>query len=268
MEERTFILGLGSQKSGTSWLFDYLASSGTVATHFIKEYHVWDAIHVPGVSRLLVTKEESELNSESRVRFFLQQSPENYFIYFSYMMNQQGKKVTCDITPLYSGLNRGVLRMIKEGFERRGVSTRAVFLMRDPVERCWSAARMDSRIEFGHTRISEEDVLARALSKLTGLRTRYDITVGEMEAVFEPSSMFFGLYEEMFDSENLSKLSEFCLVPTRQSQAEKKVNVSEVATPISDAAYAKIASHYRGVYEFAAKRFPRTTELWKGYRYL
>lgn len=266
--QKTFILGLGAQKTGTSWLYNYLASSGTVATHVIKEYHVWDALCIPGLGGLVVKEEDSETNFESRIRFFLQQSPENYFSYFAYMMHQQGKLATCDITPLYSGLDRKVLTLIREGFAQRGIATKAVFLMRDPVERCWSSARMDSRNKAGHTAVNDDEVLEHAMSRLSGLRTRYDTTVTETEAALAPSQVHFGIYEEMFEPANIAKLSVFCRVSTRQGYSTRKSNVSEVTTPISEFVYRRIAAHYREVYDFAARRFPQTTELWPGFRYL
>jgi hypothetical protein len=50
--------------------------------------------------------------------------------------------VTGDITPDYAGLNRNILEAIREKFSREGVNVKALILMRDPVERCFSAVRM------------------------------------------------------------------------------------------------------------------------------
>lgn len=266
--ERSFILGLGAQKCGTSWLFDYLAASGVVATQKIKEYHIWDALCIPGLDGLVVKPQDSEKSFENRVRFFMQQSPENYFTYFAYMMNEQAKQIACDITPLYSGLKRDVLQTIKWGFAARGIDTRAVFLMRDPVERCWSAARMDSRDDVGHTRVDEDEVVRRSMSRLAELRTRYDHSVAEIEAALAPHETYLGIYEEMFEPERLQQLSTFCHVPVRPAHSARKVNATEVAMPISGAACRAIAAHYRDVYEFAAKRFPQTERLWRGFHYL
>jgi hypothetical protein len=266
--QRTFLLGLGAQKAGTTWLHDYLATSGLVATDGIKEYHVWDALRIPEMAHMVVSRAECERSSENRVRFFLQQSPDNYFGYFDDLMRQQGKGITCDITPLYSGLDRGVLGMIHEGFSRLGVATKAVFLMRDPIERCWSSARMESRNAHGHTRVDDEGVLLWAKTRLSELRGRYDVTVGEIEAVLPGRDVHLGIYEEMFTPDRLAALSAFCCVPFTPAHMEKKFNVSEKAAPLGDAVCEGIARHYRDVYRFAAVRFPQTIELWRGFRYL
>lgn len=127
---------------------------------------------------------------------------------------------------------------------------------------------MDSRIKIGHTRVDEADVISHSLSASSELRTRYDVTVREAEAVFQPGDIHFGIYEDMFDPEPLARLSAFCGVSFRPSHRERMLNVSEVATPIGDAARERIARHYRHIYDFAAKRFPQTIQLWSGYRYL
>ena len=41
---KTFLLGVGCQKGGTTWLYDYLATSPQFKHGHRKEYHVFDAI--------------------------------------------------------------------------------------------------------------------------------------------------------------------------------------------------------------------------------
>ena len=217
---------------------------------------------------MLVTQQQAELNSVNKLRFVLQKSPENYFNYFIYMMAQQAKPMTCDITPTYAGLNRAVLRTIADGFLERGVATKAVFLMRDPVERCWSAARQKHKIHTGEATIAEEEVLAHARLPGAVMRTRYDMTVTEMESAFDPSMMYVGLYEEMFEAENVRKMSKFCGVEARPSLVQEKINATPIVDRLSDSAQKQIATQYREVYDFAAKRFPQVLDLWKGFNYL
>ena len=267
--ENIFILGVGAQKAGTTWLFDYLASSGLVATNNIKEYHIWDAlVNVPSTRNRRITKEQSERDFGLKIRYFLQQSPENYFNYFAYILAKQSRRVTCDITPSYAALKRTTLSMIREGFDKRGIVTRTVFLMRDPIERCWSSARMKSINYTGKADLTDDQVLAHALKDESEVRTRYDVTIAELEAVFDPRNIYVGLYEEMFDLPQLSSLSEFCHVPVRPELAERKLNLSPKVKPLADDTMKKIADRYRPVYEYVARRYPQARDLWKGYGYL
>ena len=42
--QKTFVLGVGAQKAGTSWLHHQLASRADTDFGFLKEYHVFDVI--------------------------------------------------------------------------------------------------------------------------------------------------------------------------------------------------------------------------------
>jgi len=268
IDMKTFFLGLGAQKAGTTWLAKYLHTSGKVATNVVKEYHVWDALHLAEHRHMRVTEKESGLNALNKLRFVLQKSPENYFNYFIYMMTQQAKPMTCDITPTYAGLNRTILQSISAGFLERGVSTKAIFLMRDPIERCWSAARQKHQTHSGQATITDDEVLAHARLPGAVMRTRYDMTIAEMEAAFEPSMMYVGIYEDMFEAENLRRISEFCGVAARPSLVNEKINATPVIENLSPSTEKQIATQYREVYAFVARRYPRATELWKGFKYL
>ncbi len=269
MKERTFLLGVGAQKAGTSWLFDYLAASGQVAINSIKEYHIWDALdRLPTSRRKIISLEQANRNFGLKIRYFLQQSPDNYFNYFAYLMDKQSKTMTCDITPAYAALKESTLQTIQLGFDKRGIDTKVVFLIRDPVERCWSSARMKSRHYTGNTYVSDAQVLEHALSEESALRTRYDVTLNRLESVFAPSRIYAGLYEEMFEQQQLSALSGFCRIPIMPDLVKNEVNISPKVKDLSEDTQMRIARQYRVVYDFVATRFPSAKKLWKGYAYL
>lgn len=265
---KVFLLGVGAQKGGTTWLANYLATSQGVASNGIKEYHVWDALHLPLCRKRLVSAEDSRRDFRSAVTHALQQAPAKYFDYFDEMLKAKGAHTTFDITPSYCGLGRDVYGTIIAGFAAKDIATRAIFLMRDPVERCWSSARNTGRRKGGNTDVSEEQFIAHAQSAEAGMRTRYADTVRELEASFPASDLFFGLHEDMFEAENVLALSAFCGVTPRPALAEERIFSSPKTRPLAEDAMRKVALHYRDVYDFAAARFPRVTALWGGYRYL
>lgn len=49
MNTKTFVLGLGHQKCGTTWLYHYLSQSRRFKGGIKKEYHIWDALDVPSM---------------------------------------------------------------------------------------------------------------------------------------------------------------------------------------------------------------------------
>ncbi|WP_395660452.1 hypothetical protein [Aestuariivirga sp.] len=47
MTARTFILGVGAQKAGTTWLFHRLAGAPNASMGLVKEYNIWNALTLP-----------------------------------------------------------------------------------------------------------------------------------------------------------------------------------------------------------------------------
>ncbi len=269
VSDKTFILGVGAQKAGTTWLSTYLSSSGQAATfERVKEYHVWDALYIPLCKNRLVAEKDRFSRADWSIRYHLQQSPENYFDFFNSLMTAQSKVLTYDISPSYAGLSRDVFEVIQRGFTDRGVFTKCIFLMRDPVERCWSSARKGSLRRSGSVDVSEEQVLTLAATAEFAMRTRYDITMAELEAAFEPGRLYCDLYEQIFMLKEVDRLSAFCKVEARPTLLAKSIFASEKKQQLSDQAFGQIATLYRPVYDYVAKKFPSATDLWPGYRYL
>jgi hypothetical protein len=264
--QRTFILGVGAQKAGTTWLHEYLVSAPGVASGKIKEYHVWDALYVPSCRSYLVRgRPEEEM---LQLRALMQREHRAYFAFFDKLMQHKGKSVSLDITPSYAGLGPDILRKIQDGFAELNIRTKAVFLLRDPVERCWSAARMLHRMKFGNTSIAPEQVATCAADAGFEMRTRYDITLESLAAAFRPENLHVGIYEEMFGPERLREVSSFCGVPFRPELTEKTVHTSEKKTELGEETYAAIARRYRIVYDTVADAYPRVKQLWPGFAYL
>lgn len=264
---RTFSLGVGAQKSGTGWLYRYLLTFPNVAATPIKEYHVWDALYIE-CCRQFLRQPGNLLTPIDKLRSALQHPPGLYFNHFIGLLEASARELVCDITPSYAGLQRGVLNHIRRKFEDADILTKAVFLMRDPTERCWSASRMGSRNAAGHTQVLSECVLADPMTDAFEMRTRYHLTIQELEAAFAPPNLFLGLYEQLNNIAQLRSLSSFCHVGLRPHLLDSKVNVSPKAQPLDEGVAREIAQHYRAVYEFVAKRMSAAEQLWGGYKYL
>ena len=54
--KKNFILGVGCQKGGTTWLHQQLNKSKNTDMGFLKEYHVFDALYVPECQGFLSDK--------------------------------------------------------------------------------------------------------------------------------------------------------------------------------------------------------------------
>lgn len=249
-EGKVFLLGVGAQKAGTTWLYHYLRTAPGAFLGDTKEWHHWDALHLPESKHFDLRERRADYLPEAldllrkatgrkRKHFFLsrdfQRNPERYFDYFAAQLDQPGVQLTGDLTPAYAGLPSHVLAQIRDGFAARGIAVKVIFLMRDPVSRCLSAARMYRRlgrsIEGYDARLPESMALDAFLaSPDTALRTRYDRTDRRLRAVFSDAMVYVGLYETMFREDELRRLGDFCNVPFRPGVREVPVQCVRIGS--------------------------------------
>lgn len=162
---KTFILGVGAQKCGTTWPYDQLKGNKMVNMGFRKEYHILDSIENSKqhnrfreryIQNALDLHEKVRLgkNLSNKIRGYAKHSlmlsfidnVENYFNYFDYLyLKDDQTQIVEDITPNYAKLKPKTFQLLKNGLEKRGFSIKVFFLMRDPVESLWFSARMRKR---------------------------------------------------------------------------------------------------------------------------
>ncbi len=278
--QKTFLLGLGAQKCGTTWLFHYLSSHANVNMGFLKEYHVFDKVHFN--DRLAVEKlfwllrigfgffRESDEEKMRRNDFRI--NTNSYFSYFNSLFEENREIVlTGDITPSYAGLSREELEYIKINLEKLGFKVKVVFLMRDPVDRCISAVRMKLR-NSSRTRawsaVDENLMLSRKYKSYDfEFRTRYDKTIKNIDSIFSANDVFYGFYEEMFCRENIKNLCSFLDISFVEPDFSAEYNVSKTSNVVSDSLIYEVGRHYESVYKFVADRFGenKVKSLWSNF---
>ncbi|SLN33371.1 hypothetical protein ROJ8625_01569 [Roseivivax jejudonensis] len=274
MTRPVFVLGLGAQKAGTSWLYHYLVEAGA-AFDGIKERHVWDVIEDPEMfSRFRVTEATFRRKPDSprlpmlRLRHEMQNVEGAYARHFRALVTRTGAALTGDLTPSYGALSAATLARIRDTLEAAGFEIRVVFLMRDPVERIWSAVRMERRFvanqggDLSALPPEPDQVAAAYRAPDVALRTRYDRTIEAIETVFAPGAVFYGLYETLFTEAELARLSRFLGVSCRPDALGRRANATRTDAVLPPALRAEIRRHYASVYAVCAERFPDTVRLW------
>jgi len=279
----TFVLGVGCQKGGTSWLHDYLAGSPQCDPGFRKEYHVFDGLDLTSeawmrqrvVARAAKAVEALGRGAPANVDALRQAAfyadPETYFDYFTALLARDGVTLTGDITPSYALLTVDRLAAIREGFSRRGVRTVPVFVMRDPVERIWSMVRMNQQRRPEEFPGATADWVSRLYAREDHeSRTRYDLTIAALDAAYPREDTWFGFYETLFDERVLADLCGHLGIEAHAPDLGQVVNASPKSAPLPDALVAEVAGHYRGVYDTVAARFPAVDlgVLWPSSRFL
>lgn len=267
-QTKTFILGLGNQKCGTTWLHRYLKQSAAFKGGFAKEYHIWDALDLDIMGRYQVKKtSEQPLNKRRERRYQMQTQEDAYFDYFASLL-QGTVHITGDITPSYCGLSTARLITIKEQFYRRGIAVKPVIFIRDPLARIKSAVRynLDKQnytegVPKGETDFN--DALQQYfLTKHCMIRTQYQNSIPQAVKAFGVDNLYVGLFENMFSASQIDQLSQFLGVAPNHEFGSVSVNKTKSNITQTDLDV-KIRAHYVDTYAYCRDHFPETRRLWQ-----
>ncbi|GAA5147001.1 hypothetical protein GCM10023340_18750 [Nocardioides marinquilinus] len=273
---KTFVLGLGAQKAGTTWVREYLRVSDRFAGGLRKEYHVFDTLDVEQVRwRAARIREEAraELDQagagEATGGVALQVAamvarPSLYFTFFCGLLAQDGVDVTGDFTPDHALLPTRRLRDIKRRFAVRGVRTVGVFVMRDPVERTVSAIRMRQRYNPGELPDDlAEAVLGWHADPAFSSRSDYAPTLAAIEGAFDPDEALVAFYEELFTPQTVERLCALTGLDPHPPDFEERSNASGGEASLPDDVRRVVARHHAHVYEAVAGATGRdVARLW------
>ena len=283
---KVFLLGLGAQKAGTTWLADYLRGRDDCDMGFRKEYHVFDPIdfgQTGGLRKRLQQRIAAafgngakpaggagrDLRHDLALMAFLA-DPALYFAYFSDLLAPAPIRATGDITPAYAGLSEGRLRFIRDGFAQRGVRVLPVFLLRDPVDRAYSALRM-ARAARGDglaTNVATDAaILAARLNAAEGrLRADYPRILTTIDRVFG-SDAYIALYEDLFNDHALRAFCAASGLPFVAGEYARRVNATPAPPPLPITARRALAAPLLPAMEMVATRFgrDRLRALWPSY---
>ena len=247
-----FLLGVGAQKAGTSWLHQQLQARVDTDFGVLKEYHVHDARTVPALARfrrieMSLSRPRSWIQPRSWMRQLFIRQPGLYYDYFAWLLRRPRRNgghvsLTGDITPSYAALSADTLQVIQTSFQQRGIAVKPVFLMRDPIERLISSQRMKQRKLGQRDAASEIAALRRRMRKAPGLRSGYGRTLNNLRESFGLEHCYLGLYETLFQRESYAELCRFLSLPYSEPAWHQRVNVSATSTAIPDDLLATMGS--------------------------
>lgn len=264
MPKPVFILGIGAQKAGTTWLHNQLDHQQSVNMGCLKEYHIWDAKFIEHQNSFLTPPKKKE-QCDSALRRIMQTTNGVYESYFSQLISKT-IRYTGDITPSYSMLRAQDFKIIRARLKNAGFLVKVVFIMRDPVERNWSALRMHQRrrqhignyISDGELNLMFEKFYKGAAR--IG-RTNYPATINALADSFPADDIHIGFYESMFDQEEIDRLSKFLGLDLSSLNTNKLINVSrqiELRSELRD----QCKLFYNNVYDYCGLNYPKSKELW------
>jgi hypothetical protein len=284
-DDKTFLLGTGCQKGGTTWLFKYLKRSPHFVRGYMKEYHVFDALDLESeqLTRNRIFKKAEEALAAGREggkvramalhRMAMYGNPELYYDYFAgLLMTRPTGRLTADMTPDYGMLPVERFRDVRRGFAERGVRTVSVMSLRDPVDRVWSHIRMQAqRFPTMFDQPLAEVLLERHHHDNYALRTRYDHTIAALDDAFDPGDLHFVFYEDLFTEDRIRGICAFLGIDHVEPDFEVRSNASARPTDgLPDDVVRTVARHFAEVYDAVAARFPEVdlAALWPSARWV
>lgn len=265
---KKFLLGVGAQRCGTTWLDQYLRRHPNVKLPAIKELHYFDQLLRPELSTYWAKKFEERLDAElmSAVGKMLTESdlallrcmvdrlkmnynPRTYLNFFDRLV-VDGTQVVGEITPSYCLLRADAFKKIREMLVRNGLKPRIVFLMRDPAQRFWSQVRfqqLDSE--------TLDTSFRAALSNQHYLeRTRYDLTIVSLKSAFPADELYFDFYENLFDEAAVRRICNFLGLSPEYPVILDRINDSPAAE-LGLERLAVLRNTFAQVYHFCEAEF-------------
>ena len=279
---RCLFWGIGAQKAGTTWLHDYLSSHPDVRVpRVFKEQQYWNHVRAPHDAHILPRGRAARLAEEvrthllprlkrdgatgewaARQRAVARPRADHRDHATALFAHWQGEAAVGEITPGYARLGPGTFA------EMAALSPRArfFFVMRDPVSRALSAARMAAKLTGG----GPGDAIARALAgeDTTLLEfSDYARTLHALEAagVMGRTAVFF--YETLFRQPQIDRLCAHLGVSPHPADTDRVVFsfAREAAPDDAPALEAELRRRLAPVYTAVRARFgDDVPEAWRG----
>ena len=189
-----FLLCVGAEKAGTTWLYEYFRSH--------PEFYE-------------VGKELNAIQRDDLVPSFapasnsFRQDLNKYFSYF-----QKLNQVSGDFTH-YEGSTENIFRLFKQGLGQYDIEVVPVYIMREPTKRAWSSWNM-----LGGGTNFDMSVPAHFVMQ-NYLECKYKETVEALNNVFSEPLFFF--YEDFFRQEHVDLICDKLEI-SRQPVLESTIN--------------------------------------------
>jgi hypothetical protein len=269
LEGCKFLVGVGAQRSGTTWLFHYLGRHPDVAMSPIKELHYFDQIFRPDLCGMWPQEFNGRTSNQIHLlasgktasitdlqflidRVRMNSDPFCYLEFFDRLATF-GRPVVGEITPTYSLLPERGFAEMRNSIERSGAKMRIVFVMRDPVERFWSQCRF--KFDLASSKGSIDEVYENALSDPNFLeRTRYDLTITRILNVIAMEDALFLFYENLMSTETSKRLCQFLEIGHVAPNRDDRLNASSQA-PLDKSRKQRLRAIFETVYDFVDEKF-------------
>jgi hypothetical protein len=246
----------------------------------IKELHYFDMIErkTEARARRILTERTAALRTETGPRAAVElrdaedwmrvisRSGADLDAYSAYLrQGNDGRPLVADITPAYALLPEARLAQMAALPE----DPRFLYLLRDPVSRLWSQARMLARRRVAKGAADMQRAAHRIMSRLidridAGEKDREDYAgaIGRLRAVVPAARLLIQLTDDLLSARGLALLHRFLGIREVPGNFDRNVHEGAplvLAGPLKKRALAAL----RPQYDFVAGLFPALPESWR-----
>jgi hypothetical protein len=293
-----YFVGIGGQKCGSGWLANFLFRHPDVLRNPIKEMHVFDqrfaGQHIADRTEMVEERLdvnaatartlEAELASaapddvadlERRLRSLRRSRRAHQDLLAIYLAGHADEAIRRyqayfddrvrehtlfgEITPSYSILPRAGFEAMLGAYP----DARMIFVMRDPVDRLWSAVRHDARADGAS--VAPGRLVAALDDRGTAIRSAYERTLTTLDECVPAEQVLVLFYEDLFSADDDSAvvaLTEFLGLEGASPDRGARVGPGD-GEPVPDdevpGAVVALGDTYRAV----AERFDAIPPRWK-----
>jgi len=275
--QTNFLLGVGAQKSGTTWVHSQLKKHPSVCFGWKKEISLWGSLW----DRNLASRQPRKLGTRLRRKLF--DFPNGKRIphygafkhvlaheYFSEFRARAGDhiQVVGDITPHYAAISPENFSFLRKKTVEYGFRPRVLFGMRDPVSRVISGVLHANRRLTHPSNDDLVQLIAQTFSTYpVRVRTDYASTIRSIESVFEPGEIHYYFYEELFSERTFRGITDWLGIEKSEADFSAIVGGSSHKVEIPDSLRAEIREYYDSVYVGITEKFgeERVRALWSNF---
>lgn len=199
-------LGIGAQKSGTSWLNKQLRNHPALWLPPMKEIHYYDSPSFPMICLLASRFQKIRKMMRNNISKAIKKNKDRtwYFRYYCLPRNDswyaslftpKKNQLAGEITPAYANLSEKKIAKIYQ----QNPQLKIIYLLRNPIDRSWSQLGMESN-RFGQKNISDsstKEILDFLNHPQNLTHSSYLSNLKRWQQYFPKEQIFIGFFDQL-----------------------------------------------------------------------
>jgi hypothetical protein len=259
-------LVIGAQRSGTAWLYFVLRRHPNLWLPPIKEIHYFDKLN-EGTAEdpkrwLRAARSRWRILNSWMFSYLLGKRDDDWYAKLFYKAQVKGR-LAGEITPAYATLDEQIFQRIRQ--INRDI--KIIFIMRDPLDRLWSAVTNHAFKEPFRGPLTIEEAVALGRTAAFTARSAYTDTIARLETIFPSSQLHFCFFDDLRERPKALVAQILSFLGVNPDEAENillsfKINSSAGAGPMPVELQREMAKDYFPMVRVLSQRFNGPPKIW------